>query len=164
VGRYLVHRSDGNQADMDDAVIKAGGSVLKLGQPLDRLYGYRGVNYLIEGKTARGKMREGQIDFITSWKGQAAVCRSVADLLIVIGAIGKVGNEAEKANGEGVEHEAGKVSGRQQRIRQAVARVRESIRLREETEGATFAAIARNGASQKRAARRVLRGDQGDPG
>ena len=85
MGRYLVHRSDGNQSVIIQALQAVGAQVYPLGQPVDLLVGYKGRNWLLEVKTARGRLRNGQGVFLASWAGQAAVVRSVDDALDAIG-------------------------------------------------------------------------------
>lgn len=53
----------------------------------DLLVGFRGVNYLLEVKTGRRKLRPGQVAWRERWQGQAvAVVRSVEDALAAVGA------------------------------------------------------------------------------
>jgi len=51
----------------------------------DTLFGYKGVNYLAEIKTQKGRMRPGQERHHREWPGQTTVIRSPDDLLKLIG-------------------------------------------------------------------------------
>jgi hypothetical protein len=53
----------------------------------DILAGFRGVNYLLEIKTRRGKLRVNQVEWHDAWRGQVATVRTIDDALAVIGAI-----------------------------------------------------------------------------
>lgn len=80
---------DANQGEIIEALAKVGASIQTLqlearGAP-DLLVGYRGRNYLIEVKTARGKLNHRQRLFFDAWRGQAAVVHSVAEALAVLG-------------------------------------------------------------------------------
>lgn len=86
-----ARRVDANQREIVAALIAAGASVLSLhrvgvGAP-DLLVGFRGVNYLLEAKTAHGALNELQREWHAEWRGQACVVRSVEDALMAIGAI-----------------------------------------------------------------------------
>lgn len=49
--------------------------------------GFRGANYKLEVKTAKGKLTAPEQDFFDTWTGQCAIVRSVDEALKVIGAI-----------------------------------------------------------------------------
>ena len=51
----------------------------------DLIVGRDSKNYLIELKTPKGKLRLIQALHTQTWKGQTAVCRSMDDVLQVIG-------------------------------------------------------------------------------
>jgi len=84
MGKYHVHRNDTNTDAIVEALGLVGATVARLGNPLDLLVGFRGRNYLLEVKTAKGKLRASQAAFLEAWDGQAAVVRSVEDALRVI--------------------------------------------------------------------------------
>jgi len=84
VGKFTVHRLDANHHAICDALRKVGATVNEKG-PLDVLVGFRGANYLLEVKTARGQLRPTQKAFLAGWKGQACVVRTVEDALAAIG-------------------------------------------------------------------------------
>jgi hypothetical protein len=75
------------------ATLVAGGVTLPAGisalidRPVDALVGFRGVNHLMEIKTARGKLRASQRAFLDGWRGSVSVVRSVEDALTVIGVL-----------------------------------------------------------------------------
>lgn len=86
---------DGNQADIVRALLELGFGILNLsrvgdGCP-DLLVCHRhqetGVemNVLVEVKTARGKLRPGQEEFIETWRGPVVVARSLSDVLRAFG-------------------------------------------------------------------------------
>ncbi len=82
--RYAA-RKDANHNDILDALRAHGYSVLdlwRLGHDApDCLVGNGETNTLLEIKTAKGKLSEGQQRFIDSWKGPRAVFRSVDEAL-----------------------------------------------------------------------------------
>lgn len=72
------------------ALRQAGADVAVIGQPLDWLVGYKGVNYLLEVKAPGARRRTDQPTqdaFLRTWREQAATVRCLADALRVIGAI-----------------------------------------------------------------------------
>ena len=87
MAKYAYHRSDGNAAAIIEAWKRVGATVEPIGRPTDALVGFRGVNYLFEIKTARGRLRTSQAAFLERWRGQAAVIRSVDEGLWAIGAL-----------------------------------------------------------------------------
>jgi hypothetical protein len=86
MAKYSYHRLDANHQAIMDGLRRVGASVTEKG-PLDALVGFRGRNYLLEVKTARGQLRASQKAFLESWRGHAAVVRSLDDALKVIGAL-----------------------------------------------------------------------------
>lgn len=84
MSRVEFHRTDANAAEIFRALEQAGASVHR-GGPLDAIVGFRSKNYLVEVKTARGKLRASQKAFIRAWAGQVAVVRSVDEGLALIG-------------------------------------------------------------------------------
>jgi hypothetical protein len=85
VAKYRYHRLDENHAAIRAALEREGATVVPDG-PLDLLVGFRGANYLLEVKTAKGKLRASQEAFVRRWKGQVHVVRTVEDALAAIGA------------------------------------------------------------------------------
>lgn len=78
MGKYAVHRVDANAEEIFRALEKAGASVYR-GGPLDAIVGYHGDNLLIEVKTAKGKLRASQKNFLDGWDGNAFVIRTVKE-------------------------------------------------------------------------------------
>lgn len=88
---------DSSQAEIADALRKAGATVLHLhsvgkGCP-DLMAGYRGRNFLLEckpniGSPSARKLRPNQKEWHDGWKGQVAVVEDADAALAVIGAIG----------------------------------------------------------------------------
>jgi hypothetical protein len=50
----------------------------------DIIIGYKGVNYLVELKTERGRVSAGQDTFNKEWTGQTDICRSLDEILELI--------------------------------------------------------------------------------
>lgn len=86
MARYSYHRLDANAQVIRDGLEAVGASVDHR-CPLDWLVGFRERNYLLEVKTAKGKLRASQERFWASWRGQKALVRTLDEALAVIGAI-----------------------------------------------------------------------------
>jgi hypothetical protein len=86
MARYSYHQLDANHRTIR-AGLEAVGATVDVKAPLDLLVGFRGVNYLIEVKTAKGKLRPSQDAFLARWKGHAAVVRTLPEALAVIGVL-----------------------------------------------------------------------------
>src|SRR5678815_5441887 len=84
MAKYSYHRLDNNHREIKQALERVGATVDEKG-PLDLLVGFRGANYLLEVKTAKGNLRASQKAFLAGWKGSASVVRSVEDALQAIG-------------------------------------------------------------------------------
>jgi hypothetical protein len=90
---YTRHRSDASQAAIVADLRKIPGvSVEIIGRPCDLLIGYnvRGRhggprNFLIEWKEPGGRLTQEQQDFEREWQGQFAICRSLKEVLEVLG-------------------------------------------------------------------------------
>ncbi len=84
--RRIIHRSDDNQAAIVKALRAIGCSVDVIGDPLDLLVGYRGVNYLIEIKSSsRAQLRPSQKHFCETWRGQWSRANTIAEALDIVG-------------------------------------------------------------------------------
>ena len=86
--------TDKNQASIVESLRRIGATVVSLhavgnGCP-DLVVGYRGKNFLMEVKNG-SKLREKQITFLESWKGQTCVVNNIEEALNII-------NEATKEN------------------------------------------------------------------
>ena len=83
---------DANQAQIVEALRAAGASVTDLsrfGQGVpDLLVGYNRRVYLLEVKSADGKLTPAEERWQNEWRGQSAVVRTVEQALYVIGALG----------------------------------------------------------------------------
>jgi hypothetical protein len=86
MARYSYHQLDANHKAIR-AGLEAIGATVDVKGPLDLLVGFRGANYLLEVKTATGKVRPSQERFLSRWKGQAVVVRNMDEALRAIGAI-----------------------------------------------------------------------------
>jgi VRR-NUC domain. len=84
MARYAYHRKDNNHDEIRDALERVGATVVPDG-PVDLVVGFRGATYLIEVKTAKGKLRPTQENFVRRWKGHVAVVRTIDEALKVIG-------------------------------------------------------------------------------
>lgn len=93
MARYYAAKVDANQAEIVDALRKAGATV----QPLHRvgsgcpdlLVGYRGANLLMEVKDgslspSEQKLRGSQVAWFEAWRGQACRVTSVENALSVL--------------------------------------------------------------------------------
>ena len=88
IGRR-AQKTDANQAQIVEAFRKAGASVEFIGEPVDLVVGYLGINILIEvkdGKKIPSKQRltKKQAEFFEQWKGVVYIVRSVDDALQII--------------------------------------------------------------------------------
>jgi Holliday junction resolvase len=87
----MRHRADSNQDEIVQALRDIGASVRITSQVgydfPDLVVGFRGRNYLMEVKSERGNLTEGQVEFWTNWQGQNTVVFSPDDALKAIGAI-----------------------------------------------------------------------------
>lgn len=82
-------RTDANQKKIIDALRGAGASVTDIsrfgeGVP-DLLVGWRGATYLLEVKTAKGKLTTSEERWFDEWRGQAAVVRTAQEAFDAVG-------------------------------------------------------------------------------
>lgn len=82
-------RRDQNEDEIVVALRTIGATVYRIDgkDVVDLLVGFRGVNYAIEIKMPKSKLKPGQQEWHDNWKGQCAVVRTVEEALQVIGAI-----------------------------------------------------------------------------
>lgn len=77
--RYKANRDD-NHKDVTQALEKIGCTVHDAsvvgGSFPDLVVGYRGLTMLIEVKTPKGRVKEGQRKWHTEWKGHTCIVRS----------------------------------------------------------------------------------------
>lgn len=81
-------KRDANEAAIVAALTDLGAVVIPLsikGVP-DLLVGWRGENFLLEVKAAKGELTTDQHSFFARWRGDAEIVRSVDDALKAIGA------------------------------------------------------------------------------
>ena len=83
MAKYSYHQLDSNAKAIREG-LEAVGATVDARCPLDWLVGFRGANYLLEVKTAKGKLRPSQERFLTLWKGHAAVVRSLDEAFVAI--------------------------------------------------------------------------------
>jgi hypothetical protein len=86
-------RVDESQPGIIDAARKLGASVALLyraGHNIpDILLGYRGVDQLVEIKSVKGELSDGQQEFIDTWQGRPVkVARTVHDIISIVLAMG----------------------------------------------------------------------------
>jgi hypothetical protein len=87
-------RVDENQSGLIQAARDMGASVLLLhrvgmGCPPDILIGYHGIDQLVEVKTVKGELSDGQAKFIREWNGRKVkVARTVHDIISIVLAMG----------------------------------------------------------------------------
>ena len=84
----MAKKVDTNQAEIVDALRKAGASVFDLhevgrGLP-DILVGHNNKNYLMEIKYKKGKLNTKEADFFDGWRGQAVVVYTAEEALRII--------------------------------------------------------------------------------
>jgi len=84
-------RVDSNQPEIVKALRDVGATVQHLhtvgaGCP-DILVGFRGRNYLMEIKTKDGHVNSRELEWYSSWSGQANVVRTQDEALYIIGAL-----------------------------------------------------------------------------
>lgn len=86
--RHAAKR-DKNEPEIIEALAAAGASYLRIsvGGGSDLVVSYRGVNYLLEVKSSKGKLTPMQEEFMLYWDGPYEIVRSVDDALKAIGAI-----------------------------------------------------------------------------
>lgn len=83
-------KRDGNHNAIVQALEQIGCTVLDLsrlgGDAPDILCGYRGESWLLEIKNPEGRNRlsEGQQEFLATWRGKAAVVRSVYEAVGIV--------------------------------------------------------------------------------
>lgn len=82
-------KRDTNEAEIVAALRQMGATVQHLSAPgvPDLLVGFRGNNYLLEVKTAKGKLTEPEHAWFEGWRGQCVIVRSVEEALQQIGAM-----------------------------------------------------------------------------
>lgn len=84
--RRIIHRSDPNQVDIVKALRAVGATVDVIGEPVDLLVGYRGVNHLLEVKRdEKAKLQPSQVAFFSEWRGTVHRVNSVPEALAVLG-------------------------------------------------------------------------------
>jgi len=79
---------DANQKEIVHAVSALDGVTVEvIGKPLDLVIGYEGRTYIVEIKNPDGKdkLEPDQETFFKTWTGHAAVARTAADCLRIIG-------------------------------------------------------------------------------
>jgi hypothetical protein len=78
---------DVNQAAIVQALRHVGASVEIIRKPLDLLVGYNRRTYILEVKQVKGRISQGQEQFLKDWQGDiAVVVRNASEALRVIGA------------------------------------------------------------------------------
>ncbi len=86
MAKYRYHQLDKNHQAIREGLEAVGASVVSDG-PLDLTVGFRGATYLLEVKTATGKLRASQERFLARWRGHAVVVRTLDEAMQAIGAI-----------------------------------------------------------------------------
>lgn len=85
MARWQIHRRDANHEEIVAALEQAGATVYPIDRPVDLLVGVRGVNYLLEVKTKRGKPEPRQVSFFLEWRGAVTMVRSIEEALRAVG-------------------------------------------------------------------------------
>lgn len=73
------NKRDGNEAEILAELRGYGLSVYSMDAPADALVGYCGRSYLVEVKTPVGKLTEPQQKFLSVWRGDYTILRSIED-------------------------------------------------------------------------------------
>lgn len=81
----LRARVDANHNEIVNGLRAAGRSVTSIaaigkGVP-DLLVGRNGVNYLLEVKTDKGDLTEDQVKFISNWRGEVHIVRTIDEAI-----------------------------------------------------------------------------------
>lgn len=74
-------RRDANEAEIVRAFRQLGCIVEHTDKPLDLLVGKHGRTHLVEVKAEGGKLTPAQEEFLSTWKGDWCICRSVDDVV-----------------------------------------------------------------------------------
>jgi hypothetical protein len=74
-------KRDANEAEIVAAFRKLGCTVFHTDHPLDLAVGKHGLTHLVEVKAEGGKLTPAQEQFLATWKGDWAICRSVDDVV-----------------------------------------------------------------------------------
>lgn len=86
-------KADVNQREIVQALRQAGASVqpiYRLGRGVpDILCGFRGKNFLLEIKNGRNTLTPDEALWLDSWRGQAAIVRTIDEALEAIGALAR---------------------------------------------------------------------------
>ena len=84
-----ARKVDANQAEIVEALRKAGASVLvlsRVGQGCaDLAVGLRGETFFLEIKAGKGKLTPSEIEFMEGWRGHYAIVRTAEEALEAIG-------------------------------------------------------------------------------
>lgn len=83
----LNKRRDANEPGIVAALRAVGATVeqLSLADGPDLLVGFAGENFLLEVKTAKGKLKPGQVKWQEQWHGASYVARSPLEALSILG-------------------------------------------------------------------------------
>ena len=79
-----ANKRDKNEPEIVAALESIGCIVVRLDKPLDLLCGYKGRNWLLEVKGEGGRLTKDQVEFLESWKGQAAVIREAEEAIRIV--------------------------------------------------------------------------------
>ncbi len=82
----MYKRTDSNQSEILDALRAIGCSVFVTSHVrgfVDIVVGYRGINYLFEIKTLKGKVNKTQTKLHSEWQGKIHVVRCIDDCISI---------------------------------------------------------------------------------
>jgi len=74
-----VAKRDANEPEIFAELRAWGLSVCAMDLPADALIGYGGRSYLVEIKTPKGKLTGPQETFLSTWRGDHTILRTIAD-------------------------------------------------------------------------------------
>ena len=75
------NKRDANEPEIFDTLRGHGLSVRPLDTPADAIVGYGLRTYLVEVKTAKGKLTRSQSEFLKTWRGDYTILRSVDEAI-----------------------------------------------------------------------------------
>lgn len=84
----FARKIDNNQAEIVQKLRQIPGVTVHIlkGDTIDLVIGRHGTNYLVEIKDGLRPLTESQKKFLQTWRGQISICRSLEDVLAIIGA------------------------------------------------------------------------------
>jgi len=76
-----ARKTDANQTMIVDALRMIGVTVEVIENPLDLLCCHKNETFMLEVKTADGRLTKGQVEFMARWPGRVHIVRSVDEAM-----------------------------------------------------------------------------------